>query len=328
MKIVFKFLVWVILVIALLFISLVFLFTYTGFSQASNSTSNLEKLQLTFPVGFSEKEKKFINSLTQTDLEKLIRVIKLIVERNTASASNTNNSKINSFFSSQQSSPRQQPTTYSNNPSPQTPHYNQETGQYQSTTPSSGSGSGSSIGQQNPYSNNLPFSGQPTPPASPLQQQSTLPQTPLGALMQGLSQGLEKGVSNEANCNGQDSNGNGTDAEIRMLAKASGIGIGSVSTLEGLPKKTILALKQIKTECSCDVTITGGTSTTQHKTHGPGKAIVDIRSRDNPALRAYIKSGRLPKGVTYLDETETGIQSSYWTAPHWHIVANNYACSK
>lgn len=316
MKIVFKFLIWVILVIALLFISLVFLFTYTGFSQASNSTSNLEKLQLTFPVNFSEKEKKFINSLTQTDLEKLIRVIKLIIERNAASANNINNSKVNSFFSSQQPGSSQQPTTYSNNPSPQTPHYNQETGQYQSTPPTNNNVSG---GSQNPF---LPQQ------SSPFQQQATQPLSPAAALVQGLNQGLGKGVSNEANCNGQDSSGNGTDAEIRMLAKASGIGIGSVSTLEGLPKKTILALKQIKTECSCDVTITGGTSTTQHKTHGPGKAIVDIRSRDNPALRAYIKSGRLPKGVTYLDETETGIQSSYWTAPHWHIVANNYACSK
>lgn len=198
MKTTFKFLVWIILVIALFFISLVFLFTHTGFSQASNLTSNLEKLQLTFPVDFTEKEKKFINSLSQTDLEKLIRVIKLIAERN---IQNANNSKINQFFANPTSG-TQKPTTYSNNPSPQTPYYNPQTGQYQSAPISGGGSSGNpginnnvSGGQPNPYSNNLPFSGQPTSAQPGLQPQLPQPLSPAAALVQGLNQGLNQQLS-------------------------------------------------------------------------------------------------------------------------------------
>ncbi len=116
----------------------------------------------------------------------------------------------------------------------------------------------------------------------------------------------------------------GSDSEIRKLLQESGIGIGSVSTLEGLPVKTVLALKQIKTECGCEVTVTGGTSTKQHKTHGPGQAIVDLRSRGNSKLRVYLKTGKLPKGITYLDETETGVKTALGTGAHWHINANCY----
>lgn len=61
-------------------ISFFVLFTYTSFSQTVVQT-NLEKLGLSFPVNFTEKEKKFISSLSQTDLEKLVRVIKLIIEK-------------------------------------------------------------------------------------------------------------------------------------------------------------------------------------------------------------------------------------------------------
>ena len=130
------------------------------------------------------------------------------------------------------------------------------------------------------------------------------------------------GASDNVACGG----GNGSDSEIRSLLSQSGIGIGSVSTLEGLPKKTVVVLKKIKDDCGCEVVVTGGTSTTQHKTHGPGKAIIDLRSTD-PKLRSYIKGDKLPAGVTYIDETETGIRTALRTGNHWHINANGWQCN-
>lgn len=80
MKEVFKFNIWCILVILFFVISSLTFFINSTFSE-TNSQTNLEKLNLPFSVNFSEKEKKFINSLSQSDLEKLIRVIKLIIEK-------------------------------------------------------------------------------------------------------------------------------------------------------------------------------------------------------------------------------------------------------
>lgn len=157
-----------------LFFVILVLTTFFSFSfvhaQTNNSTKNLEKLELTFPVNFTEKEKKFINTLPSTDLEKLIKVIKLIVEKNKQASQQ--NSKIEQFFSGQN-----QPTTYSNNPSPQTPYFNPSTGQYQSSpsspsSPSSGPINNSSSPQQGPV--------------GPQQQ------TPLQSMLQPLAQQLQQ----------------------------------------------------------------------------------------------------------------------------------------
>lgn len=70
---------WVFLVFACVS---VFLFQNSYSMEKVAGGTNLDKLNLVFPVNFSEKEKRFIDSLSETDLEKLIRVIKLIAERN------------------------------------------------------------------------------------------------------------------------------------------------------------------------------------------------------------------------------------------------------
>lgn len=119
---------------------------------------------------------KFINSLTQTDLEKLIRVIKLIVERNKTSQQSVQTQNLTGTT----------PVTYSNSPTTQTPHYNPQTGQYQSKPATNGNNSsfGSPGEQQNPYANNLPFTGQ-------TQSTQNQPSTPLGALLKGINQGIQ-----------------------------------------------------------------------------------------------------------------------------------------
>lgn len=56
---------------------LLFIFSSTQFSHAQERT-NLEKLILPFPVNFTQKEIKSLNSLSPADLEKLNKVIELI----------------------------------------------------------------------------------------------------------------------------------------------------------------------------------------------------------------------------------------------------------
>jgi hypothetical protein len=161
---------------------------YTVFSLGSN----LEKIQSNINVEFSEKEKKFLNSLSSTDLEKLKKIIQLITQqKNTARNSN---SPISSFFNNTNTS--QKPTTYSNSPSPTTPYYNPNLGQYQSTpfngSPSSSSGSSGSSQPTSQGGNpfwSLPFSGtSPTGGQTPLQLAN---QTRPESVMQGIVNGLQ-----------------------------------------------------------------------------------------------------------------------------------------
>ncbi len=100
---------------------------------------------------------------------------------------------------------------------------------------------------------------------------------------------------------------------------------GGCTTVGSLPQNGINKVMDLKNNCSgCDITITGG-SELGHKTHGPGRAVIDLRK--NEALNSYITSKAKSKkqtnygmkytmsdGSTYLDEVVKG------GTPHWHVV--------
>jgi hypothetical protein len=302
----------------LLFIFYFILFSNKSFSQ-SNSQSNLEKLNLPFSVNFSEKEQKFLNSLSPTDLEKLIKIIKLIAETNMA------NSKVNSFFNSNPTTQGlpgstnsgtngQSPTTYSNNPTPQTPYYNQSTGQYQSA----------------PVSNSGQTSAQPQSPLSPFQQQTQQPPTPLNALLQGINQGMSDKSTSNVTCNPR----NGTDAENRALFAASGIKHRVSSGFHDLPIDTALMLKELESDCNCKILVTSASrkfnQTSSNSEHGPGKRVVDLAYE--PAITNYLKSKAgngcrfTLKGIKFIDEKVCPTAAA--TGPHWHLNGNNWQCKK
>lgn len=156
-----------------------FIFNFVLFNISFAQISNQSKLNLPFSVNFTASELRILDSLSQSDLEKLIRIVKLIIERNT-------NNQVQDL-----SVP-----TYSNSQTAQTPYYNSSTGQYQST-PVSSNNSLQNSQSNNPYSNNLPFSGQQQSPFSPTP--FTTPQVPdtaLGAIARGINTGLADNTPN------------------------------------------------------------------------------------------------------------------------------------
>lgn len=60
----------------------------------------------------------------------------------------------------------------------------------------------------------------------------------------------------------------------------------SCTSLDGFPVSTVAFLIQLKRDCGCSLTVTGGTET-GHATHGPGKAAVDI---DRSAVLAFMQT--------------------------------------
>ena len=319
------------IVSAFFFFTFVFLFfTYTSFSQETSTQSNLEKLQITFPVNFTEKEKKFINSLPQTDLEKLIRAIKLIVDRNKVAQQ-----------SGQTQDLRGSATTYSNNPSPQTPYYNPSTKQYQSAPASSGGGSSGSgqSGSPGASNNNLPFSGQPTNG-----QQLPQPQSPAAALMQGLNQGLNPSSApstrqgSPSKCAGP--NMKHWDA-IKAL-NADGIQTPNTKTsFDGLPSGTITWLAGLKKKCNCNLSVNsatrsfGSTASARPNGHYVGNMVVDLSP--DPGLNSFIlKNGRPGGGRAGCSYTINGVvyESEIGSCvigatqeQHWHVDARNWDCT-
>lgn len=145
-------------------------FTFWNFTTAQNA------LNLPFNVNFSEKEIRLLNSLSPADLEKLIRVIKLVIEK-ARNGQTLNTQNLTGYQTPTSSTNPEQPTIYSNSPSPQTPHYNPSTGQYQSTPQPT------SLPQSSPLAGMLPFAQS---------QQPQVPSTPLGALATGVNQGLQQ----------------------------------------------------------------------------------------------------------------------------------------
>lgn len=92
------------------------------------------------------------------------------------------------------------------------------------------------------------------------------------------------------------------------------------TTLAQLPGPAIAGLVNLKSQCNCDLFITGGTERIGHTTHGPGLARIDLQI--NPQLESYITGLSAPEttplgpryaanGATYLLENNP---------PHWHIA--------
>mgnify|MGYP001565893360 CR=1 FL=1 len=135
-----------------------------------------------------------------------------------------------------------------------------------------------------------------------------------------------------------------TDSKVRKeLFDKHGIGVNkqdcdsdgdtNCTSLNGLPQRAIDGLIKLSSDCKkyhkigpCAITITGGTES-GHKTHGPGKPIVDLSK--TPALNEYIISD---SNVLQKIETKAGIQyylrggGSYLDEnieghpPHWHVT--------
>ncbi len=87
------------------------------------------------------------------------------------------------------------------------------------------------------------------------------------------------------------------EEQIRETLRLGGITVNKtcyIPTQDGctnvglLPESTIDALLTIKKKCNCDVMVTGGAETAGHKTHGPGKPVVDLRT--NQQLLDYLKN--------------------------------------
>jgi len=132
-----------------------------------------------------------------------------------------------------------------------------------------------------------------------------------------------------------------SDSEARARVQAAGMRItstgncpdqsnSSCTSLEGIPSAAIDALvalnQQLKSKCaSCNLTVSGGTET-GHQTHGSGKAIVDISSKDtqvnqfiqgvigvsNPQINTWYKGG--------------DNQYYFYEGDHWHVCLTS-ACT-
>lgn len=94
--------------------------------------------------------------------------------------------------------------------------------------------------------------------------------------------------------------------------------------LNGLPQSAIDGLITLNNACSgCSITITGGTEA-GHKTHGVGKANVDLRSTDL-ALNTYIiNNGGTPQeisglGLKYIVKIGGRDVTFLRESNHWHV---------
>jgi hypothetical protein len=123
-----------------------------------------------------------------------------------------------------------------------------------------------------------------------------------------------------------------TDDQARAQLAAAGIGVSSshnctdqndryCTSLEGIPSGTIQNLINLKQQCNCDVTVTGGTEV-GHISHGSGKSIVDIRFDQTTAN--YIQANRSTLGITAICTTAADAQYRYncnypETEEHLHL---------
>lgn len=120
--------------------------------------------------------------------------------------------------------------------------------------------------------------------------------------------------------------------------KGGGVDVNAGVKLNGLPKKMSILMARLKSECNCPVRVTGGTDITQHKTHGPNKPIIDVRTiGEGSALKNYIRTKfpKTSKSASCMDYAHNVYGAVFnfeaagcGTPEHWHVVANNFACDK
>lgn len=103
------------------------------------------------------------------------------------------------------------------------------------------------------------------------------------------------------------------------------------TNLNGLPEYAILGLISLKSDCDCDLTITGGTEPGPHSTHGIDRPVVDLA--DDPSLRAWLvenhyivpagtgASFTLPGGRRVIMTYERAGEGRS-TGDHWHVRIN------
>ncbi len=97
------------------------------------------------------------------------------------------------------------------------------------------------------------------------------------------------------------------------------------TSLEGIPKSTIANVIALKEKSGCSFNVTGGTET-GHKSHGPGKPIVDVS--EAPCLEEKFRGQKASLGSQYniqsicadSNSREAAYGCSYVEpAPHFHI---------
>lgn len=94
----------------------------------------------------------------------------------------------------------------------------------------------------------------------------------------------------------------------------------SCTNLEGMPSSVISMLLQLKTTCGTTLTVTGGTEP-GHKSHGPGKAAVDVDD-NNSTLNACIRKFSAGPVLGFCTATFSNFGFLFCDergTSHWHI---------
>ena len=122
-----------------------------------------------------------------------------------------------------------------------------------------------------------------------------------------------------------------TDDDARTRLALAGIAVNkknctfqgqtNCTSFDGIPARVITKLETIKRTCECNIQVTGGTEA-GHKTHGIGKAIVDL-SYGTKGLNEYIYSqigteNPIPNRSAY--NGKDGVNYLLEDDPlHWHV---------
>lgn len=103
------------------------------------------------------------------------------------------------------------------------------------------------------------------------------------------------------------------------------IGSTGCTSVTDLGAGAITGIRNLESGCGCSIVITGGTEYWLHATHGPGKAVVDIR--DSAQLNTYLTgSSATPTNGTKVSKGggsytyETLGANANNNGAHWHVV--------